>query len=250
MRRLEGKMMLITGAAVPANIGRATALAAARHGAAVAINDLPSSSELGHELAEEITDGGGTAFFVPGDITDVATTRRIVDQVVETAGRLDVLVNNAGGGRKFDLLDITEDDFDEQLSLNLKAPFFMAQAAARHMLKRGEGHIINIASDLSYLGHPTRVPYSAAKGGIRSMTKSLALALAPTVQVNAVAPGPTDTPRIWNTYETTESYRESLPLKRLNTAEEVANTITWLASSEASAFTGQTLNPNGGVVMV
>ena len=250
MQSLEGKTMLITGAAGPLSIGRATAVSASSAGAKVAINDLPDKESLARELADEITALGGHALTLLGDVTDVATTRRLIDSAVEGLGSLDILVNNAGGGHAIDFLDVTEEDFDHQLNVNLKSAFFLSQAAARHMLERGSGIIINLASDLSYVGHPTWVPYSAAKSGIRALTKSLALALAPRVTVIAVAPGPTDTPLIHDTYETSAAFIDSLPLKRICTPEDIARTVVWLAGDDGGAFTGQTLNPNCGAVMV
>ena len=250
MLRLEGKTVLITGAAGESSIGRATALAFADEGADVAINDLISKKSQALELADQITHSGRRAVLALGDIKQATTCREIVERHIEQLGHIDIWVNNAGGGAAMDFFDITEDEYDHQLALNMKGAFFLAQAAAKDMLSRKWGRIINISSELSYVGEPSSIPYCAAKGGIRSMTKAIALALAPDITVNTVAPGPTDTPLIWNTHETTEEYRQTIPLKRLGRPQDVARSVVFLASPDGDAFTGQVLNPNCGVVMI
>ena len=250
MLRLQGKTALVTGSARQMSIGRATILALAEEGADVAINDLPSKETHARELVSQVEGIGRRAVLALGDVTLKRECDRIVRETIEQLGHLDIVVNNAGGGPTIDFFDITEEHYDSQLALNLKSAFFVAQAAARHMASRDGGRIVNISSELSYVGEPAAIPYCAAKGGIRSMTKAMALAFAPDITVNTVAPGPTDTPLIASTHETTEEYRQTITLKRLVKPEEVARSVVFLAGPDGDAFTGQILNPNCGVVMV
>lgn len=249
MLRLHGRTALVTGSAREKGMGRATILALAEEGADVAINDLPPREKEGRELAEQVEGMGRRAILTLGDVTLKQDCDRIVQETIEQLGQLDIVVNNAGGGEFFDFFDITEEHYDFILALNLKSAFFVAQAAARHMVTRDWGRIINIASEVSYVGEPGGIPYCAAKGGMRSMTKSLALALAPNITVNTVAPGPTDTLMIEGTDDASEEYVRTITLQRLVKPQEVARSVVFLASPDGDAFTGQTLDPNCGVVM-
>ncbi|MEE9130390.1 MAG: SDR family oxidoreductase, partial [Phycisphaerales bacterium] len=145
--------------------------------------------------------------------------------------------------------EITEDDWEAILDLFLKGPFFLSQAAAPHLLVHDRGRIINIASEQAYIGHPRLAHYTAAKGGLRTLTKSLALAFAPEITVNTVCPGPTASDRFKEGSEYTEEVRMRIPLKRWGRPEDVAASVVFLASSDGDAYTGQTLDPNCGVVM-
>ena len=232
--RLAGQAALVTGAARDGSIGRATALALAAEGADLALNDLPARAGEARALA---------------DVTDMAACQAMVADAIASLGRLDVLINNAGGDRVRDFLEIDEGFFDAEMALNLKAPFFVAQAAARHMLARGGGRIVNIASELGYLGEAALIPYSTAKGGLLTMTKAMARALAPSVTVNAVAPGPTATDEFKTTWEYTDEIRETLPLRRFVEPGEVARSVVFLASADGAPYTGQTLDPNAGAAM-
>ena len=250
MLRLKGKTALVTGSAGHRSIGRATILALAEEGADVAINDLPSKEEEGRELVGQVEKMGRRALLTLADVTLKRRCEQIVHQTIEQLGQLDIVVNNAGGGRTIEFFDITEEEYDYQLALNLKSAFFVAQAAARHMMTRDWGRIVNISSELSYVGEPTAIPYCTAKGGMRSMTKAMALALAPNITVNTVAPGPTDTQLIEGTHETSDEYRQTITLKRLVRPQDVARSVVFLASPDGDAYSGQILNPNCGVVMV
>ena len=173
----------------------------------------------------------------------------MVENTVSHFGYLDILVNNAGAARRQRFEDVSEADYDHQLGLHLKGPFFAAQAAVPYMRARQGGRIINISSEQAYIGCPDLVPYAAAKGGLRTLTKSLALALAPTITVNCVCPGPTATERFKAGPEYTREVQESLPLKRFGQPEDVARSVVFLASADGDAYTGQTLDPNCGAVM-
>ena len=249
MSRLTGKVALVTGSGGRGSIGRATILALAEEGADIAINDLPGRREEALEAEAEIRAHGRRACLVLADVSEVHACRRIVSDAISHLGHLDVLVNNAGGDRTRDFLDVTEDLYDQQMDLHLKAPFFLSQAAARHMLERGGGRIINISSELSYTGQPALIPYTSAKGGLRTMTKALALALAPSVTVNTVAPGPTATDEFKTSWEYTDELRRILPLHRFVEPRDVGRTVVFLASADGDAYTGQTLDPSCGAVM-
>jgi NAD(P)-dependent dehydrogenase (short-subunit alcohol dehydrogenase family) len=246
--RLVGKVALVTGAAHNGGIGRAIALALAREGADVAINDFGREREA-EEVARSIRDVGQKSVIVLADVTRVSECRRMVQETMEHFGRLDILVNNAGGGDRKPFEEVSEADYDQQVNLHLKGPFFAAQAAVRHLKAGGRGRIVNIGSEMGYIGDPLLVPYTAAKAALRSFTKSLAIALAPTVTVNTVCPGPTATERFKAGIEYTEENREKLPLKRWGRPEDVAASVLFLVSPDGDAYTGQTLDPNCGAVM-
>lgn len=248
MQRLEGKVALVTGAARSGSIGRAIALELAREGADVAINDFNRSDEAA-EVAAAIEALGRHAEVVMADVGQVAECRGMVEAVAKQFGRLDVLVNNAGYSQHKKFEEITEADYDTALNLHLKGPFFLAQAAVPHLRAGGGGRIINISSEQAYIGHPNLAHYTAAKAGLRTLTKSLALALAPEITVNTVCPGPTATERFKAGVEYTDEIRDQIPLKRWGTPQDVARSVVFLASSDGDAYTGQTLDPNCGTVM-
>ncbi|MDX6804686.1 SDR family NAD(P)-dependent oxidoreductase [Terrihabitans rhizophilus] len=248
MGRLEGKLAIVTGAARRESIGRAIALCLAEEGADIAINDFRRDEEA-EEVVAEIERLGRHAFVVMGDLTKPEECRRVVAQAAAGLGGLDILVNNAGYSHHQVLADITEADYDEMLDLNLKGPFFLAQSAVPHLVARGGGRIINISSEQAYIGDPGLPHYSAAKAGMMAMSKSLALALAPAITVNCVAPGPTATGRFRAGPEYTDENRERIPLKRWGGPRDVGRSVVFLASSDGDAFTGQVLDPNCGTVM-
>ncbi|MFC5069937.1 SDR family NAD(P)-dependent oxidoreductase [Flaviflagellibacter deserti] len=248
MGRLEGKLALVTGAARRDSIGRAIALCLAEEGADVVVADFNRAEEA-EEIVREIEVLGRRAFAVAGNVSLVADCRRLVPEAVALLGGLDILVNNAGYSHHQPVLDITEADYDEMLDLNLKGPFFLAQAAIPHLMKRAGGRIINISSEQAYIGDRGLPHYSAAKAGMMAMSRSLALALAPNIAVNCVAPGPTATGRFRAGPEYTDEIRDRIPLKRWGEPRDVGRSVVFLASSDGDAFTGQVLDPNCGTVM-
>jgi glucose 1-dehydrogenase len=248
VKRLEGKVALVTGAARRDSIGREISICLAEEGADVAINDFNREDEA-RELAFEIEALGRRAIVVMADVTRVSECRRLIAEVVAGQGGLDILVNNAGYSHHQNLAEITEADFDEMLDLNLKGPFFLAQSAVPHLKARSIGRVINISSEQAYIGHPNLPHYSAAKAGMISMTKSLALALAPAITVNCVAPGPTATGRFRAGPEYTDALRALIPLRRWGEPRDVGRSVVFLASKDGDAYTGQTLDPNCGTVM-
>jgi NAD(P)-dependent dehydrogenase (short-subunit alcohol dehydrogenase family) len=245
---LSGKIAIVTGAARRNGMGRAIAGELAAEGAAIVVADY-NRREEGEGLVAEIIARGGKAASIDGNVADVKRCGEIVAFAVERFGGLDILVNNAGHGVRQSLAEISEADYDFQLDLHLKGPFFLMQAAVPHMRRRRGGRIVNISSELAYIGCRDLSHYSAAKAGLVGLTKALALELAPDITVNAVCPGPTATDKFKSGPEYTEEIRNSLPLKRWGTPLDVARSVLFLVSSDGDAFTGQTLDPNCGAVM-
>ncbi|WP_136474943.1 SDR family NAD(P)-dependent oxidoreductase [Pseudomonas sp. DG56-2] len=238
------KSYLVTGAAN--GIGRAIALALAEPGDSAILNDLTFSHEL-ESLVQELEQKGVSVQIALGDVSAQAT----VQQAFSGVQRLDVLVNNAGILNEAPITQMSFEQWDKMLRVHLYGTFLFSQQAARLMTRQGSGAIVNIASDLGQLGCANLCHYSAAKGGIIAFTKALARELAPQgVRVNAVAPGGTLTPmveRLGPACIKEEAAR--YPLQRLGSAQEIANSVVFLASNNASFTTGQVLGVNGGGVM-
>lgn len=239
---VAGRIALVTGAA--GGIGSATARLLAEHGAVVASADR---SSIPADLAATT---GGSVHTV--DVSSPASVASLVADVVATHGTIDILVNSAGVLRAVDFLDLTTEQFDESLDVNLRGVFLMGRAVARHMVEHGGGRIVNVASQLAIKGGVGLSHYTAAKAGVLGLTKSMALELAPRgVLVNAIAPGPIETAMM---DEVSDEWRrrkvQELPLGRFGTPEEVAPTVLLLAGSPGGdLYVGQTLGPNSGDVM-
>jgi NAD(P)-dependent dehydrogenase (short-subunit alcohol dehydrogenase family) len=249
--KLHGKVALVTGA--QQGIGAAIALALAREGADVAVNWLDNQADA-ETVAEGVRDKGRRAVLIKADIGKLPEIDSMVAEAEQQLGIIDILVNNAGVYPRVKFLEMRESDWDFLLGINLKGGFFAAQAVARKLVAAGRpGAIINLSSQ-AIRGAVRGVHYSASKGGVVSMTRAMALELAPhNIRVNAIAPGTTDTaqPRYGNTdAELIEMARSSIPLGgKLLTPDQVARTAVFLASDEASAVTGQVLHVNGGSYM-
>lgn len=242
---LAGKRALVTGGA--SGIGRAAALALAREGASVAIADR---ADAGAVVSEAI-DSGGHAIDVRTDVSQEDEVLALFDAVRAEFGALDILVNNAGILLDKPLLDTTLDEFDRVISVNLRGAFLVGREALRMMAGERSGRVINVASELAYLGRANCSVYCASKGGILSMTRAWAREFAPAILVNAVAPGPTDTPLLGPESMTPEmrALEADNPLQRIGTPEEIADVIVFLAGPGASFMTGQSVSPNGGAAM-
>jgi 3-oxoacyl-[acyl-carrier protein] reductase len=246
--RLAGKTALVTGAS--RGIGRGIAEAFAREGASVAVN-YHRSEAAAQEVVAAIVAGVGEAFAVQADIGDEGEVARMVEETLLRFGHLDVLVANAGILNQGRLAEMDVAAWDEMMRTNLRGPFLCARAVLPGMLARGGGRIIFVASQLGQKGAPDLVHYSAAKAGVIGMTRALAREVAPHVTVNAIAPGPIETDMVAGiTPEWKAMKMAELPLGRFGTVTEVAPTAVFLASDDAAYYTGQTLGPNGGDVML
>ena len=242
---LEGRTALVTGAAT--GIGRATALRLAQAGAVVWVNHLGQADAAG-ALVREIALAGGRAQAIEADVSDAAAVQRMAEAV----GAVDVLVNNAGIIQEKPFLETTEADWDRMLAVDLKAVFLVCRAFIPGMLSKGQGAIVNIASDLGILGRERYAPYCAAKAGVIGLTKSLAREFAPQhIRANAVAPGPVATAMVSLEHMSAEWVEKELaiPQHRLGAPEEIADSVLFLASDLSRFYTGQVLGPNGGSVM-
>ncbi len=234
-------------------MGRAHALALAEQGAEVVVTDIDANEcQL---VVDEIAGHGygGTAACFKLDVSDKVEVDEVFDEVISRFGRLDILVNNAGIFQAKPALELTEDEWERTIHINLKGQFLCAQRAAKEMAKNKWGRIVNIASIASGgvgVGVAGAAHYTASKGGIIGMTETLAVEWAPLgITVNAIGPGAIDTPMVHQGDIPTEAMQALLagiPLKRMGTPEEVAAAVVFLASIEASYVTGATLYVDGG----
>ena len=242
-----GKVVLVTGG--QQGIGRAMALEFAAAGADVAINWL-DDEPAAQRVADGVVTAGRHALLVQADVARLDAVRAMVAAVDQGLGPVDILVNNAGVFPRVPFLDIAERDWDHVLDVNLKGACFCAQAVAQAMVAAGRlGSIINLTSGAAYRGSPRGVHYCASKGGVLSMTRQMALELAPyRIRVNAIAPGLTDTaqPRYGMGEEELAAAGNALPLGRLAQPEDIARAAVFLASDDAGFITGHCLHVNGG----
>jgi 2-hydroxycyclohexanecarboxyl-CoA dehydrogenase len=250
--KLRDRTAFVTGAA--SGIGRAIALALAREGARVTIADLNAAGA--RDVAAEIEKAGGAAHAQPLDITDVAAVDAAVDAAAARGGGLHVLVNCAGWDRPMPFVETTPEFWDRILAVNLKGPMACTRAALRHMIKQGSGKIVSIASDAGRVGSTGEAVYSAAKGGLIALTKTVAREVARhRINVNCVCPGPSDTPLFQQEFaaaspKLAESLKRVIPWGRLGVPDDVAPAVVFLASDEAGFITGQTLSVSGGLTMM
>jgi 3-oxoacyl-[acyl-carrier protein] reductase len=245
MGTLGGKRALVTGGA--SGIGRAIAIAFAAEGAQVAVADRAPIAKI-EAVVGEI---GGGAFAVRADVAEEAAVLAMFETALARLRGLDILVNNAGILIEKPLLETTASDFDRLIGVNLRGTFLVGREALRVMTGQGEGRVINIASELAYLGRENCSIYCASKGGVLSMTRSWAREFAPKILVNAIAPGPTDTPLLTGgpTSPETLAKESQNPLGRIGRPEEIASAAVFLAGPGATFMTGQCVSPNGGAVM-
>ncbi len=246
--RLEGQVALVTGAA--RGIGRAIALSFAREGADVGVNDLQDDAAL-QEVVVAIRALGRRAWPLPADVADAAAVEAIVRELCEETGRIDILVANAGIAEIVPLHEMTPQSWDRMIATHLRGTFLCTRYVLPIMRGQGHGKIITLGSQLGQIGRAGWVHYAAAKGGIIAFTKALAREVGPLgITVNCIAPGPISTGIAPQDAASEEAYRATLPLRRFGTVDDVAPTAVFLASSDADYYTGQTLGPNGGEVML
>jgi len=249
MFNLQGKVALVTGA--QRGMGKSHALSLAAQGAKVAVTDIDLTSC--ETVVQEIRAKGGQAIALKLDVTSASEVDAAVSETVRKFGRLDILVNNAGIFSPKTALEITEEEWDRTININLKGEFLCAQRAAKEMAKTGGGRIINIASVASGqigVGFVGGAHYVASKGGIIGMSETLAAEWAPLgILVNAIAPGAIDTPMIAAAQipkEAMDAMIARVPLKRTGKPEEVSAMVVFLASDEASYITGAVFYVDGG----
>ena len=243
---LAGKVALVTGAA--RGIGRACALALAKAGADVVLGLRDATT--GQDVVQQIQQMGRKALPVQMDVTRLSEINQAVDEAVRTCGRIDILVNNAGIGRANPVEQVTEEDFDYVVSVNLKGTFFTAQAVGKVMIKQRRGRIINLGSQAGVIALSTESVYCMTKAGITHMTRCMAFEWAPhNILVNCVAPTFIETPGTeleLGDPEKRKSVIRRIPLGRIGDVAEVAGPVVFLASPAASLITGATLLVDGG----
>jgi NAD(P)-dependent dehydrogenase (short-subunit alcohol dehydrogenase family) len=250
--RLAGKVALITGAG--SGIGRAIAEAFAREGAAVVVADLHEGPA--EVVAAAIRASGATAIAAAGDVGDGADAAGLVDVTVDAFGRIDVLVNNAAEALVADTLGTSEEAWDRVLATNLKSVFLLSKATLPHMIRNQHGTIVNVASQLAFVGVRSLAAYTASKGGVLNLTRSMALDHAHQgVRVNALCPGAVDTPLLRDQFAsgvgpqgTMDDLRRLHPIGRIGLPEEMAPAAVFLASAESSFMTGASIVIDGGYI--
>jgi NAD(P)-dependent dehydrogenase (short-subunit alcohol dehydrogenase family) len=243
---LTGKVAVVTGASMGIGYGLAQALA--HYGAKVVVT-ARSETEL-HKLTGEIAKEGGESISLKLDVRSVPDIQAVMDEVVRRYGRIDILVNNAGLGANHPAVDVTEEDWDSMMDVNLKGLFFCCQAAGRIMLHQGAGRIVNISSQASVVGIRDHAVYCTSKGGVNQLTRVLALEWsAQGVNVNAVAPTFTYTPgtaeRLDNP-EYLDKVLDRIPARKVAEIKDVAGAVIYLASPAGDMVTGSVLMVDGG----
>jgi NAD(P)-dependent dehydrogenase (short-subunit alcohol dehydrogenase family) len=249
MPSFQNQVALVTGAA--SGIGRATAEMFARQGAKVVVSDINETA--GAEVVAHIQQTGGEAVFIRCNVADINEVNTLHEKAVETFGRLDIGINNAGiGGRIGRTADQTAEDWHLMMAVNLSGVFFCMQAQLRQMMAQGGGKIVNVASIAGIRALPNGAPYTAAKHGVIGLTKAAAVEYArQNIRVNAVCPVFTRSAMVDSMFAVRPDYEEKLvkmiPLNRYGQPDDIAQGILWLCSDENSFMTGQALQLDGGM---
>ena len=251
--RFQGKVVLITGAGV--GIGRAAAIRFAAEGARVAVNSMTPAN--GMETLRLLKEAGGQGIYIQGDVSVDADARRLVEETVKAYGRLNILVNNAGIVLPGRVDNMSEEDWDRTIAVNLKGVFLVSKHAIPEMRKIGGGAIVHNASVAAIKGVKDRGAYSASKGGVWALTKAMAADyLSENIRVNCVCPGTTYTPsleRRIQAFPDSEKAKKDFvarqPMGRLGTEDEIAAAILFAASDEAAFMTGATIAIDGGMTI-
>ncbi len=234
MRGLKGKNVIVTGGA--SGIGQATAARFIEEGCSVCVFDRDADARA--RVAQELPELTGV---IDVDVSILEQVHKAFAEAIDLMGSIDVLINNAGISIRHDFLDTTPEELDKVLGVNLKGVFYMAQTAARHMMEKGSGVILNTASTGGSTAYPHYADYCASKGGVMALTQTMALELAPTVRVNAISPGYVLTPMQRAEYsdEMLEAVNRKIPMGRHAKPEEIAALFAFLASEDAAFATGQ-----------
>ncbi|MDI9567402.1 MAG: SDR family NAD(P)-dependent oxidoreductase [Bacillota bacterium] len=250
--RLQGKVAMITGGG--SGIGRAIAKLFAREGAAVAIMELVP--ERAREVCEEIEAEGGKAIWFAGDVTSSSDIDRVVTGIVDTFGKIDILINNAGimapaSGPKASIFECSEEDWKKMIDVNLNSVFLVSKRVFPEMVKNGKGKVVNMSSMYGIVSNYNRIGYSTTKGAIVNMTRSMALdGIKKNIYVNAIAPGYVNSPRVQERLKDPKWYEElierSTPIGRVCEPEEIAKVALFLASDDSDYIIGQTILVDGG----
>ncbi len=248
MKLLEGKTALITGAS--RGIGKTIALTFARHGAHVAFTDL-QADDAAEALKKELLTYGNKVAFYPSDASKYDDAQELIKQVAAAFGRIDILVNNAGITKDNLLLRMEEKDFDAVINVNLKSVFNLTKAVQTVMLQQRSGSIINMSSVVGLRGNAGQTNYAASKAGIIGFTKSIAKELGSrNIRCNAIAPGFIETPMTLQIKEEIRNeWIKTIPLRRIGSTQDVANTALYLACDLSSYISGQVISCDGGMSM-
>lgn len=247
---MDRKVAIVTGG--NSGIGRATAIALAREGAKVTVAARRASE--GEETVRLVKEAGSDAIFVKTDVAIENDVRSLVEKTVETYGRLDYAVNNAGIGEKMTpLVEQTSEKFDQIMNTNVRGVWLSMKYEIPMMIKNGGGAIVNTSSGAGLVGFPQMPVYIASKHAVLGLTKSAALEYAKSgIRINAIAPGGVETDMLMQTvgddHQFLETFRSMHPIGRIGRPEEIANTIVWLLSDKASFVLGHTLLVDGGIV--
>jgi glucose 1-dehydrogenase len=257
-QRLKGQSALVTGAS--SGIGKAIAIEMAKEGANVVVN-CSSHPEKGHEVADEIKSNGGTAIVYQADVSKEDQVQAMFREMYKEFGTIDILVSNSGIQKDAALVDMTLEDWQKVIDVNLTGQFLCAREAVREFLRRGvvkersvaAGKIICMSSVHEVIPWAGHVNYAASKGGIMLMMKSMAQELAPQkIRINSIGPGAIQTPinnEAWETPEALDKLLELIPYKRIGQPEDIGKVAVWLASDEADYITGTTIFVDGGMTL-
>ena len=244
---LKGKVAIVTGAS--RGIGKGIAIELAKAGACVVIN-YKSNDEAAEKTMKEIRELGVYALKIKGDISDYEFSKQLIKFTVEKLGKIDILINNAGISKVGLFMDMSPEEWDYIINVNLKGTINCSHNAVKEMIKQKSGSIINISSMWGSVGASCEVIYSASKGAINSFTKALAKELAPSnIRVNAIAPGVIDTEmNSWLSSEERKSLASEIPMMKFGEVQDVGMLVTFLASENSKYITGQVISIDGGMI--